>query len=221
MNNGLDILLFSQALEKQKIILSADQLTQFVRFHELLVEWNNKINLISRNEKNITERHFINCALIASFIKFTPEDRIIDIGSGAGFPGIVLKILFPQSSFTLVESTRKKTDFLRQVVQLLSLNNIEVLNDRAEKLAAHPNYKSSFDYVSARAVASLKDLIPLSRPFVKRTGKFLFLKGKSYADEITESGLSENQTIVFPLSSLVENQDGVLITVEPYAKFSS
>ncbi|KAB2879434.1 16S rRNA (guanine(527)-N(7))-methyltransferase RsmG [bacterium] len=214
MNNTLDG--FFQHIDKHMFETTDVQKNQFNAFYNILVEWNSKINLISRNEKNIVDRHFLNSSCIAHFIKFNPDDKIIDLGSGGGFPGIILKILFPQSYFTLVDSVRKKTDFLRLVVRDLGLTKIDIINDRAEEISSMKKFYNSFDYVTARAVSSLKDLVGLSKPFLKENGNMVFLKGRSYADEITAASVEPRQLKIHKLFSIAESQDGVLLVISAY-----
>jgi 16S rRNA (guanine527-N7)-methyltransferase len=215
MYNILDINTFCQTLKKQGFVISVEQKELFEQYYNLLTEWNKKINLISRNEKNIIDRHFLNSALVAHFVKFNPGEIILDIGSGGGFPAIVLKILFPDSHFTLIESIKKKTDFLNQIVDRLNLKKINVVTGRAENLSSYEIYKKSFDYVTARAVASLEELFTLSSPFLKRGGRMLFLKGKNYEKEISSSKLDPKTVLVCRLDRLDNSQDGVLLIVSP------
>ncbi|NUM80155.1 16S rRNA (guanine(527)-N(7))-methyltransferase RsmG [bacterium] len=186
-------------------------------YYDFLIEQNKKFNLISRNEKDIIERHFLNSALIAFYYKFLPTDKIIDIGSGAGFPGIILKILFPQSQFTLVDSTTKKTNFLKELVSKLKLQKIEILNDRVENLSK--NYSDKFDFVTARAVSQLDKLFLLSKSLINRRGIMVFLKGKKFQEEIDLFYKLKNNDYnlnFFPLHSLPfsAGSDGVIITIQ-------
>lgn len=219
MNSGLTIFDFLQIINNKIIKLNALQNDQFNLFYSLLVDWNSKINLISRNEKNIIDRHFLNSACLARFVKFRAQDRILDIGSGGGFPAIILKILFPESSFVLIESIRKKSDFLKHTIKELDLKRIEVINDRAEKISAKKIFHCSFDYVTARAVSQLNDLVALSQPFLKKDGRMLFLKGKSYMNEIAAASFSSDRTQVIQLNSVSENQDGVLLVISTAQEF--
>lgn len=216
MNNVLSLAKFIYLVDKQILETSDLQKKQLESYFRLLVEWNSKINLFSRSEKNIVDRHFLNSACLAHIVKFDPEDKIIDIGSGGGFPGIILKILFPQSYFTLIDSVRKKTDFLRLVITELGLTKIDIINDRAEKLSSLKKFYKSFNYVTARAVSSLKDLVGLSKPFLKENGNMVFLKGRSYADEITAAAIEPRQLKIHKLSSFAESQDGVLLVISAY-----
>lgn len=213
MNNGLSFFEFIQTVDNKVFVVDKTKKERFDLFYRLLVDWNSKINLISRNEKNILDRHFLNSACVAHFIKFNPQDKIADIGSGGGFPAIILKILFPDSNFVLIESIRKKCDFLSQAIVALDLKKIEVINDRAEKISSEKRLNKSFDYVTARAVSQLNDLIVLSRPFLKKEGKMVFLKGKNYTDEIASASLDHDRIQIGHLNTVSENQDGVLLVL--------
>lgn len=213
MNNSLSFFEFIQTVDNKVFVVDKTKKERFDLFYRLLVDWNSKINLISRNEKNILDRHFLNSACVAHFIKFNPQDKIADIGSGGGFPAIILKILFPDSNFVLIESIRKKCDFLSQAIVTLDLKKIEVINDRAEKISSEKRLNKSFDYVTARAVSQLNDLIVLSRPFLKKEGKMVFLKGKNYTDEIASASLDHDRIQIGHLNTVSENQDGVLLVL--------
>lgn len=213
MNNSLSFFEFIQTVDNKVFVVDKTKKERFDLFYRLLVDWNSKINLISRNEKNILDRHFLNSACVAHFIKFNPQDKIADIGSGGGFPAIILKILFPDSNFVLIESIRKKCDFLSQAIVALDLKKIEVINDRAEKISSEKRLNKSFDYVTARAVSQLNDLIVLSRPFLKKEGKMVFLKGKNYTDEIASASLDHDRIQIGHLNTVSENQDGVLLVL--------
>lgn len=213
MNNSLNLSALMQHIDENILETTVVQKKQFELYYTLLLEWNSKINLISRNEKNIVDRHFFNSVCIAHFVKFNPDCRIIDIGSGGGFPGIILKILFPHSYFVLADSITKKTDFLKRVIDGLGLKNIEVINGRAEKISSGKQLYKSFDYVTARAVSSLKDLVVMSLPFLKESGKMVFLKGRSYTDEIAVAPIRQGQMEIYPLHPIAKNQDGVLLVI--------
>lgn len=213
MSKDLSFDVFLQHVDKKILETSAAQKNQLGLFLDLLIEWNSKINLISRNEKNIIDRHFLNSACVAHF--FTPDshEKIIDIGSGGGFPGIILKILFPHAHFVLIDSIKKKTNFLKLVVRELGLTNIDIINDRAENISSLEAFYKSFDFVTARAVSSLDSLISLSDPFLKQKGKMLFLKGRNYEEEITKASFGPWQFETCSLSSVAENQDGVILLI--------
>lgn len=219
MNNSIDfnIEFFFQTINNFILKIDPEQERQFMLYYDFLIEQNKKFNLISRNEKDIIERHFLNSALIAFYYKFLPTDKIIDIGSGAGFPGIILKILFPQSQFTLVDSTTKKTNFLKELVSKLNLQKIEILNDRVENLSK--NYSDKFDFVTARAVSQLDKLFLLSKSLINQRGIMVFLKGKKFQEEIDLFYKLKNNDYnlnFFPLYSLPfsAGSDGVIITIQ-------
>lgn len=213
MNNDLSLISLFQHIDSHILTTSALQKVHFERFLNLLIEWNSKINLISRNEKNIIDRHFLNSICVAHFVKFQPDDKILDLGSGGGFPAIILKILFPQSYFVVTDSVTKKTEFLKHVVRALDLQKIDVVNDRIEKISSVKHFRTSFDYVTARAVTSLKNLVGLSQPFLKQNGKMVFLKGRSYAEELDGISIEPGKMKLHPLHSIAHSQDGVLLVI--------
>lgn len=168
---------FYKELENNNIILNDLQKEQFEIYCEFLLEYNSHTNLTAiRDKEGVYLKHFLDSASIAYKYKFIDE-KIMDIGTGAGFPGLVLKILFPEINLTLVDSNNKKTKFLEQIVKKLNLKNVTIINDRIEKL----NLKSSFDIVTSRAVSELRILTELSLPFLKINGKVIALK--SHVDE--------------------------------------
>jgi len=163
--------------------LSSDQLIQFENYYKFLNEENKKINLTSITEKNeVYIKHFYDSLKICEIIDFKSIDNICDIGSGAGFPGIPLKILFPHLKLTIIEPTLKRIRFLEKLTEILKLDNVELINERAEDEIV--NKREYFDVVTARAVASLPVLLELALPFVKVKGYFLALKGSSYQEEL-------------------------------------
>lgn len=156
-------------------------LSDFSIYEKLLKEWNEKFNLTAiLDDKNILEKHFIDSIYPAKFIDFYNKS-LCDIGSGAGFPGLPLAILFPPLKVTLVESNGKKVSFLKEVVQQLNLNNVTVKQSRAEDLKKE---KESFDFVTARAVTQLNVLSELAIPLLKVKGKLLAYKLFDVEEEI-------------------------------------
>lgn len=163
--------------------LSNEQIQQFDLYCKLLLEWNEKFNLTAiTDEEEIEEKHFIDSLLVTKFVNLN-KGKLLDIGSGAGFPGIPLAIYQPNLKVTLLESNGKKVSFLNEVVKQLDLKNVTVSNGRAEDLKV----RSSFDYVTARAVKSLNILVELSIPFVKVHGTLLAYKGDRAVEEINEA----------------------------------
>lgn len=167
--------------------LTNEQIEQFDKYYQILFEESQKYNLTTITSKEeVYIKHFYDSILLLKYIKLAENKRLIDIGSGAGFPGIPLKILCPQLKITLVEPTTKRAKFLELVIKELDLKDISVINDRAE------NYinvqREQFDYASARAVAPLNILLELLTPFVKPKGIVIALKGSSYQEELTNAG---------------------------------
>lgn len=154
---------------------------QFMQYIQLLQEWNEKMNLTAITEtEEIIEKHFYDCILPLSVMHLTGSAA--DIGSGAGFPGVVWKIVLPELRLTLVEPTGKKCTFLNEVIQKLNLKDIKVVNKRSEEFVI--DARESFDVVSARAVANLRVLSELTLPLLKKGGIFIAMKGsKGYQEE--------------------------------------
>ncbi len=166
------------------IYLSNDQLNQFRIYENLLVEWNQNINLTTiRDPQDIQIRHFLD-SLTCSLVTGNLNGRsLIDIGSGAGFPGMPLKILYPQLKLTLVESVKKKTRFLRVLTHELKLDHVIILEERAEVLGQDSAHREQYDWATARAVAGLQVLVEYLLPFCKIDGHVLAQKGENAANE--------------------------------------
>jgi len=159
------------------------QLEQLNKYYELLIEWNNFMNLTGIVKKEeVYLKHFYDSLTIIKIIDLNNFDTLCDIGSGAGFPGIVLKIFYPHLKITLVDSLNKRINFLNNIIKELSLNNIEAKHSRIEEF----NKKNSFDIVTARAVSALNILIEYSIPLLKKDGYAVFLKA-NITEEINNS----------------------------------
>ena len=170
---------------KMGIDLTQKQIEDLTEFKNLLLFYNQKFNITTiTEEKDIFVKHFLDSALVKDY--FSNNSSVIEIGSGGGFPSIPLKILRRDLSFKLVESTGKKCLFLKEVVKALKLENVEVLNARAEDLGKDKKYREKFDYATARAVARLNTLCEYCMPLVKVGGSFISLKGIA-EEEIEES----------------------------------
>jgi 16S rRNA (guanine527-N7)-methyltransferase len=166
------------------IRLSKRQVAALEIYERELLEWNQKFNLTAiRNEEGIRTKHFLDSFSCVLAWKNNPPIRLIDIGSGAGFPGLPLKILYPGMKLTLVESVGKKVNFCRHIIQTLNLANVEVLHARAEETGQLAGYRESFDWAVARAVASLPVLAEYLLPLVQVGGSMLAQKGESGAAE--------------------------------------
>lgn len=174
---------FQMLCEAKNISISDHQYEQLSGYAQLLQQWNEKINLTAITDvKEIFVKHFYDSLLIAPYCK--DVNTLCDVGSGAGFPGLVLKIVYPHLNITLVEPTIKRVNFLRFVISELGLVNISVINQRMEDCI---ELKESFDVVTARAVAALPILSELCLPFVKVGGLFIAMKGSSGEEELQNS----------------------------------
>lgn len=157
----------------------------FNKYYTFLVEENNKYNLTSITEREEAYiKHFYDSAQLEKAINMNEVQTLCDVGSGAGFPSIPLKILYPHLHITIIEPTLKRCNFLNQLVKLLNLNNVTIINDRAENMV---NLRENFDVVCARAVANMQVLLELCVPLVKVNGKFISLKGSSFHEELLAS----------------------------------
>ena len=172
-----------EILKEYGINVTKKQLDQFNTYYEYLMEENNKYNLTAIKEKDdVLYKHFLDSIL--PYQTFKEGVKVIDIGTGAGFPSIPLAILRPDLHFTLVDSVEKKTNFVFNLADKLGLKNIEVYHTRCEDLAKEPKFREQFDYVIARAVAPLTSLLEYCIPFIKVGGIFVAYKGTNYNQEI-------------------------------------
>jgi 16S rRNA (guanine527-N7)-methyltransferase len=163
--------------------LTEKQLEQLEIYCDELIKYNEHTNLTAIKEENeIYLKHFYDSLTLAITTNFYEMNNLLDIGTGAGFPGLVLKIVYPNLKVTLIEPIGKRCKFLQSVIDRLELKDIYVVNERAED--AVKKYRESFDIVTARAVASLNILSEICVPFVKINGLFIALKGSSYQEEI-------------------------------------
>ncbi len=174
--------------ELQSLDLDATQLDKFEKFYRLVIEQNRVMNLTAITEPHeFAVKHIIDSLSAWDEKIFSGVEKILDVGSGAGFPGIPLKIFRPQLKFTLLDSLNKRVEFLRRVVAELELDGVEIYHGRAEELARQKNFREQFDVVTSRAVARLNILAEYCLPFVKVGGKFVALKGKSFREELDEA----------------------------------
>ena len=176
------------SLDKLKIQYNDEQIEQFRSYYELLTEWNKKINLTAINGyEDVVRKHFIDSILICSLLDINKDIRIIDVGTGAGFPGIPIKILNPDCRIVLLDSLNKRVRFLETVVDELGLDNVECIHGRAEDVSREKKYRSSFDLSVSRAVANLSTLCEYCIPFLKKGGMFVSYKSDKADDEINGS----------------------------------
>lgn len=182
--------LVDNAQELFGIQLSQTQVDALSLYEKELMDWNEKISLTAiRDEAGIRTKHFLDSFSCTQAWGENPPQTLVDVGSGAGFPGIPLKILYPRLKLTIVESVGKKADFCRHIVETLNLDDVNVIQTRAEKLGQLPKYREAFDWAVARAVAKLPVLSEYLLPLVKVGGVMLAQKGESAP---AESHAAEN-----------------------------
>lgn len=186
--------LFTEQLALQNITLSPEQMAQFETYYELLVEWNEKMNLTGITERSaVYEKHFYDSLTLAKAMDFSSVKSLADIGSGAGFPSIPLAIAFPHLKVTIVDALAKRIKFLEEVAARLGLSRVNALHGRAEDVARLKAHRDQYDVVTARAVARLAVLNEFCLPFVRVGGTFIAMKGSDVGEELTESKYSADK----------------------------
>jgi 16S rRNA (guanine527-N7)-methyltransferase len=181
--------LMNEACQKDGLEFNEDKYNKFMKYKELLIEWNEKINLTAiKDEEGIIKKHFIDCIKCFRFDKVKEAKNIIDIGTGAGFPGIPMAIMDDSKQILLMDSLAKRVTFLNEVIKSLNLKNVKAMHGRAEELSKEIEYRESYDIAISRAVANLKMLSELCIPYVKVNGYFVAMKGPSVDEEIEIAG---------------------------------
>ena len=179
---------FEQQLQQLNIQLNEVQKEQFHRYYELLVEWNKVMNLTGITEYDeVVMKHFVDSLSIVKVNGFDNVKSIIDVGTGAGFPGIPLKIVFPEIKITLLDSLNKRIKFLNAVIDELELENIETIHGRAEDFSKKEDYREQYDLCVSRAVANLSTLSEYCLPYVKVGGCFIPYKSGEIDEELNNS----------------------------------
>lgn len=176
---------FTSMLEEKGIHLSSEQLAQYETYYETLVEWNEKMNLTAiTDQSEVYLKHFFDSISAAFYFDFKQPLHICDVGAGAGFPSIPIKIAFPELNVTIVDSLNKRIHFLEHLADKLHLKNVRFIHDRAETFGQNKEHRESYDVVTARAVARMSVLSELCLPLVKVGGTFIAMKAANANDEL-------------------------------------
>lgn len=179
---------FFSYLKEWNIELSDTQVQQFIQYYKILIEKNKVMNLTGITEwEEVVQKHFIDSLALVKAVDLSKELKILDMGTGAGFPGIPLKIAFPNLEIVLLDSLNKRIKFLQEVIDNLGLKKIEAYHGRAEEFAKKEKFREQFDYVVSRAVANLATLSEYCIPYVKMNGKFIPYKSGEITEELEQS----------------------------------
>lgn len=188
MKKDYDITQFKNDLSEMKITLSEQQIEQFLRYYELLEEWNKVMNLTAITEyEEVLKKHFIDSLSLIKTYDVNREIKVIDVGTGAGFPGLALKIAYPKLQVTLLDSLNKRIYFLNEVIEQLGLTGVETVHGRAEDFAKPQKLRESYDLCVSRAVANMSTLTEYCLPFVKVGGEFISYKSERIDEEISRA----------------------------------
>ena len=208
-------------LEKLNIKLEQKQIEQLDKFYVMMVEWNKKINLTSiLEEKEVYLKHFYDSLTLVKLIDFTKNIEVCDVGTGAGFPGIVLKIVFPNIKMKLIDSLNKRIIYLNEVIKELNLKNIEALHYRMEEYSKLNEEK--FDYIVSRAVSNIKVITEISIKSLKINGNIILMKAKAEEElqniekELNKLNAKLKDIVEFKLP--IENSNRTLIKIEKISK---
>ena len=210
---------FQKILEKWEIPFSSEQQEQFVTYYKMLVEKNKVMNLTAITEfDEVLDKHFLDSIALAQYVDLTKSISLIDLGTGAGFPGMPLKIMFPNLKVTLADSLNKRIVFLDEVIGELGLTDSQTVHARAEDLAHNSDYREQYDYCVSRAVANLSSLSEYCLPFVRIGGSFISYKSGEIEEELAAAkkaifllGGQFDQVIPFQLDGTDLGRSFVLI----------
>lgn len=196
------------------IEISNEQIDRFFKFYRMVIEKNEIMNLTAITDyEDFIIKHFLDSAMIGRVISFKGNERVLDIGTGAGFPGIPVKILYPDTDILLLDSLNKRLKFLDEVIEKLELKDIKTIHSRAEELQAKGDYRESFDICVSRAVSALPTLCEYCMPYVKEGGNFVAYKAVNADEEIKEA---ENAIKV--LGGKIEKIDRFVIAGSDYER---
>lgn len=201
---------------KVNIELTNKQIGQFNDYYTMLIEKNKVMNLTGIVEYHeVVIKHFIDSILINDYFDFSKKSNIIDVGTGAGFPGIPLKIVYPNINITLLDSLNKRVKFLQEVIESIGLENVNCIHGRAEDFGHNSEYREKYDLCVSRAVANLSTLSEYCLPFVKQNGFFISYKSFNSDDEINQA----EKAISKLASKLISSNTRLLPETEIYRKF--
>ncbi len=184
---------FENDLSSMGVTLSEKQIQQFIRYYELLVEWNGFMNLTAITEYDeVMKKHFVDSLSLIKTFDVNQEVTVIDVGTGAGFPGLALKIAYPMFHVTLLDSLNKRINFLDEIISQLGLTDIETIHGRAEDFAKPDKLREKFDVCVSRAVANLSTLSEYCLPYVKVGGEFISYKSEKIEEEMKDASKAIN-----------------------------
>lgn len=207
--NNTSLAMFLEGVNQLGLVLSETQIEQFLTYREELLDWNTRMNLTAiTNPEEVLEKHFLD-SLSLLMVYDRPATHLLDIGAGAGFPGLPLKIVRPQWQVMLIEATGKKVSFLQHIIETLQLENVVAVQGRAEELAHKPDYRASFDVVTARAVAALPMLLEYAAPYCRIGGQIILLKKGEIAEELKQGKRAAKQVGASFKSDIVVNLPGL------------
>lgn len=202
-----DTEIFLRNLDSFRISLSENQIGQFLRYYEMLAEWNEKMNLTAITEyEDVLKKHFVDSLSLIKVYDVGKPGTVIDVGTGAGFPGLALKIAFPHFEVTLLDSLRKRILFLDAVIEELGLTGVRTVHGRAEDFSRPGKLRESFDLCVSRAVAKLSTLSEYCLPFVKKGGVFV-----AYKSEKADSEIHEGERAIALLGGCLEKREEFLL----------
>jgi len=177
------------AFEQLNISIGSETVFKFEKYMKLILEWNEKVNLTAiTDEDDFIKKHFIDSILCVGFDEIKNADTVIDVGTGAGFPGVPLALVFPDKQFLLIDSLGKRIKILYEILETLGISNVTPIHTRAEDLAHKKEYREKFDICFSRAVANLATLAEYCLPFVNIGGAFISYKGPDAGEELKEAG---------------------------------
>lgn len=196
--------LFDEYAKSMNLTIDEDKIKKFYLYMQLLIEWNEKINLTAITEdEEFIKKHFIDCIKAFKSKAIAEAHTIIDVGTGAGFPGIPIAIMHPTAKITLLDSLNKRINFLNLVIKELGLTNVTTIHSRAEDGARNPELREKFDVATSRAVANMAVLSEFCMPYVKKNGHFVALKGPAIEEEL-ENGKAAIKILGGELKNIIE-----------------